>query len=128
MQREAVGNYATGNNIHNPYAPQHNNASPASFQGSYFTAQAVQNVGNQLGYGIPTAPSQGDSYNMRSSNYINSISNIAVLERLADNQRREIFELETDVTICTMRLTGAQETLEVIERRLEQARGNGYRG
>ena len=114
--------------MNHPYAPQHNNASPASFQGSHYTAQAVQNVGNHLGYGIPTPPFQGDSRNMRSSNYINSISNIAVLERLADNQRREVFELETDVTICTMRLTGAQETLEAIERRLEQARGNGYQG
>lgn len=118
----------TGHNVHHPYVPHNISSTTGSFQSSYLMAHAVQNVGNHLGYPIPTTSVQGDSHHMRSSNYINTISNIAVLECLAENQRRDIFDLETDLTLCTMRLTGAQEALEAIERRLEQVRGNGYQG
>lgn len=57
---------------------------------------------------------------MGSADYISTVSNFDVLQRLEDAKKREIVDLQTEHAIVTMRLANAQEDLNIIERRLHE--------
>lgn len=57
------------------------------------------------------------------ANYIGTLNNIHVLQRLKDSKRSEIVDLQTEHAITTMRLNNAQEDLRIIEQRLYEVRG-----
>ena len=57
------------------------------------------------------------------ANYIGTLNNMDVLQRLKDAKRSEIVDLQTEHAITTMRLNNAQEDLRIIERRLCEVMG-----